>query len=572
MPAILAHITPSTIAPQIVVAALRALTEIVEASILSTSSTPLDTQHIANQVFQPLYIDSMNSIISNSSPRSIQQSQVSLVAGLVIRLCREERHQSALVASGMLDLLATRLAGFAVGDGHVIPGADALARRDGLFEAFPDAASAGVKIGPILDAIAAVLGDSGYRAHRLVCSPSILAVFPAVKLEVSGDSLGSRLSSIRPGQQQGSAMELILPELPIAMAKGSFSHSSLHQPEHPDMYGSIRGIPTQPNSITAWASNKIGSSTSNGYSDLKEVETPLIPWLIHLARSRTATERLAAITVLTALFKAGLGSQGSREMSIGLLVVPILVDMIAKNTKENRDGDGAEARRRKILERAPAILARLITDSEYLQMAAFDCNAVRAVTRLLKRAYEPILTLSEPRYWSPHPDTDMDVETTSPTSQLGEQGRHPLVAHRVLVREATLKAIGALAAGKEEYRKCLVAEGIVPFVVDSLTESPNRPGQVKDRHKDKAAMITASLMPSECGMNPLPVLIAACHVIRTLARSVSILRTALVDNNVAPIIFRFMKHSDVNIQVASTATIINLVVEVSPVREVSKQF
>jgi len=54
-----------------------------------------------------------------------------------------------------------------------------------------------------------------------------------------------------------------------------------------------------------------------------------------------------------------------------------------------------------------------------------------------------------------------------------------------------------------------------------------------------------------------------------LSRSVSILRTLLVDYGVALYVLDLMKHPDVNVKVAASSAICNLVLEVSPVREVS---
>jgi len=49
-------------------------------------------------------------------------------------------HQAKSCKFGVLDALATKLASFVVAEGLVIPGADILAQRDGLFEFFPSAA------------------------------------------------------------------------------------------------------------------------------------------------------------------------------------------------------------------------------------------------------------------------------------------------------------------------------------------------------------------------------------------------------------------------------------------------
>ncbi|MGF1973958.1 hypothetical protein, partial [Staphylococcus aureus] len=71
------------------------------------------------------------------------------------------------------------------------------------------------------------------------------------------------------------------------------------------------------------------------------------------------------------------------------------------------------------------------------------------------------------------------------------------------------------------------------------------------------------------GNNPPSVLETACYVIRVLSRSVGILRTTLVDHGVSVYVFRLLRHADLKVQIAATATICNLVPNFSPMREVS---
>ena len=71
------------------------------------------------------------------------------------------------------------------------------------------------------------------------------------------------------------------------------------------------------------------------------------------------------------------------------------------------------------------------------------------------------------------------------------------------------------------------------------------------------------------GVNPVSVLIAACGAARALSRSVSVLRTTLIDSGVAEPVFRLLQHSEIEVQIAATATVCNLLTDVSPMREVS---
>ncbi|KAF4981194.1 hypothetical protein FZEAL_2963 [Fusarium zealandicum] len=572
LPALMANLSPFTNAPPLVIAALKALTDIAEASMLAPSLSPIDIESLADTVFSPQYLDSFGAMLAIATTSSLLQSQVPLAAGLISRLCREERHQQALTTSGVLDALATRLASVAVLRGEVVPGADSAARNDGLFEAFPEPAPKTLRLGPILEAIAAILGDSKYRANRLVNSPSILAVFPSIKFEQSKEATDSRYDPEQPGpnhsrQQPLTAMEYMLPiSLPRSLSTSPYKSWELGPSS--DSQSSSRSSLSKFSSSAIWDSPRYQPVGSNG-DDTEEIESPFIPWLVHLVRCSGEYERLLASSILAALIKGGMGSKSLRESSLGLLVVPLLVGMLSKNDKDVSDVDEVgNATKRTVLESAPAVLARMMSDSEYLQKAAYDCEAVQALSKLLKHAYTPVKDSTQPRYWSPHPDTEMQVENGSQVAQLGEEGQNDLLVHRLKMRESTLKAIAALAGGKEDYRKAFVADDIVSYVMESLSEYPKKPQTLKERIGEKPGSDSGRKGETAgYGANPASVIVAGCHVVRMLSRSVSILRTSLVDHGVALPVFRFMKHSDVNIQIAATATICNLVVEVSPVRE-----
>ncbi|KAI9170986.1 armadillo repeat protein [Paramyrothecium foliicola] len=572
LPSVLDHISPYTNPPQIVVAALKALMDIVEASSLAGSASPMTLESIADSVFAPQHLDALNAMLSISSSKYLLQSQVNLTASLICKLCREDRHQQILTAAGALDCLAARLASFAVADGVVPPGADVFAQQEGLYELFPDAATSTSKLGLILDAIGTIVGDSRYRACRLIFSPVILAVFPsdthgltkALELQTpETDKQGNPTNDT----QDMPAMDYFLPAVPIVTRGSPMSPLPFPTMERSESHSSNRHGLHPGSHYPKWTNARpIGEYIRE--REIGDSECPLLPWLILLVRTRTGYDRLMAAYLLTALFKAGLGSKVARETSIGLLVVPILVDMIFRNDKDEHDADDAQsAVKRSVLERAPAILAWLITDREYLQKAAFDCDAVRVLSKLLKRAYEPVLTPAQARFWSPEPDTRMDAESSSPLAHLGEPGIDSLLSHKIKVRESALKAIGALASGKEDYRKAIVTDDFVSYVVESLNEFPRKPKPPKDRPKDQDAEPIRTTVTTGYGKNPVSIIIAGCYVVRMLARSVSTLRTALVDYGVAMPILRFMKHPDLRVQIAATETMSNLVVDVSPVRE-----
>lgn len=572
------NLSPLYNPPQIVTAALKALINMADAALLASPSSPLNVLAIADVLFTQTHIESLTAMLAGNQTNYHSRVQSDLATGLVCRICKEEKHRQALTNGGVLDLLSLKLASFAVRDGYVVPGAEAVALADGLSDVFPEPAVAGANIGQVLEAIAAVLGDSKYRAARFVNSPAILAVFPPIRAEQfsltpvtdprDSDFVAAGLSRPR----WLTAMEYILPAVPVVNSRNSSTSHSPHSTPN-------RSGTHTPNRTLAGKS-VLGSSTEAPKADIrvtsaahptKDVESPTIPWLVHLVRSLGDYERLMAASVLASLFRAGLGTMLLRETSLGLLVVPVLVGLIAKYGTEGAEPANSTVKlQRLVLEKAPAILARLVTDCDYLQKSAMECDGAKVLTRLLKSAYQPVTITDKPQYWSPNADTGMDVDSSSPLlAQLGDGGQNQQLCHQIRVRESTLKAIGSLSSSKEEYRKAFIAEDFVPYVVESLAEFPGKPKPAQDRSKEKPTVEPPAAIPTPgYGSNPLTVIVAACYVVRMLSRSVNILRTALVDYAIAMPVFGFMRHPDINVQIAATATIINLVVEVSPVREV----
>jgi len=554
LPEVLAKICPYANPGRIVLAALRVLEGVVESSLLATPSSPHNTQSLAEEILVAPYIESFNAMLTGSTDNHIIQAQIEAVCNLISKLCKEEKQQQALTMSGTLDVLALRLASFAVADGSAVPGAVEAAKRDGLFEAFPAAAPLSAKLDPVLQAISAILGESKYRAVRLTLTPAILAVFPVLPFPAPKWLNTSRALLGYPVEDDGENMDLspleyALPAVPLASFSGGITARN----------GLGRGA----------VDMAIGTHTSQD-----QPESPLLPWLVHLVRSRQNEERLVAASLLALLYRAGLGNSTIREASIGLLVVPLVVSMIANAMeKPAAAGVAAQAKQRQILEQGPVVLARLILDSEHLQRVASKCKAVSVLTRLLKLSYTPPDVLQEPGLWTPYPEGDMEVETDSPKTQLGDQGQDPRIAHLIRVREGALKAVAALASGKEEYRKAFIAEGFLPYVTESLTEYPRKPqpppSAAKDQAKNSNSQGTrrASTVTPGYGRNSLGVLIGACHVIRTISRSLSSLRTALVDHGVGFRILELVKHPQLCVAIPATAAITNLVVDASPVCE-----
>jgi len=518
------------------------------------------------------------------------QSQISIAASLISRVCHDERHQQGLANSGVLDALATNLASFVVAEGLVVPGAEILAQRDGLQEYFPLAAPSSANLSIILEAIAVIITDSKFRASQLLYSPSILAIFP---MSQSTDFIATQSAraawnafnaaglSVR--QSQLNAVDYLLPFVPLHQLKGTSASASAFPPLGTS--GSRENLPPLGRSaankyngalLPSWSdSSGIDSGMASHDTitpDSEEPESPLIAYLILLLRSRTGMSRLMAASVLTVLYRAGL-THKTRETAIGLLVVPLLVHLldepvIPPKGKDNLRDEEAVLLQRAITERTPAILAMLITDSEYLQKSAFDAGIVGKLSKMLKVSYDPVPETSNPHPWSPAGD-DYGQNVDAPSPRLGRNGQSPLLVHKINVRESTLKAIAALVPFKDDYRKAIVDQGMVPYIVESMSSTPGKPSPKASEKSEKFIHQSSEEESKQgYGLNPVNVLIAACGAVRALSRSVSVLRTTLIDNGVAEPVFRLLQHPDIEVQIAATATVCNLLTDVSPMREV----
>ncbi|TVY55279.1 Uncharacterized protein LCER1_G002723 [Lachnellula cervina] len=583
LPAILSNLCPSNNPAQIVLASLRALSNLADSSSLTSGTTTLATGAIAEGLFTHQYLTSLCRILSQTSTTSTVQCQISIAASLIGRLCREERHQQGLASSGVLDALATKLASFVLVEGLVIPGAETLARRDGLQEFFPATTTPNASLSVILEAISVVIANSKFRASQLFRVPPTPAEEFVATQSARAAWNAFNIAGLGARQSHFNLIDYLLPSMPLHQSKSASSQASAFPPlgtsgSREQLAPNGRSGPNKYNSasLPAWGDSSSLDpgpvSPDTSVSSSEEPESPLIAYLILTLRTRIGKERLMAASVLTVLYRAGL-TKKARETTIGLLVVPLLVQMLDEvaipvKPKDNLADNEAVRFEWAIKERAPAILALLITDSEYLQKAAFDAGVVSKLSKMLKVSYDPVTETSKSHSWSPNSKQTGNMGEGLEPHSFTHPGQTPQLVHKVTVRESSLKAIAALVPFKDEYRKAVVDQGIIPYIVESMNSSPSKPSL---NTSDLAERVTkdsnASGIGQGYGVNSIDVLIAACGAIRALSRSVGILRTTLIDNGVAMPVFRLLQHPDIEVQIAATATVCNLVTDVSPMRE-----
>ncbi|KAH7040510.1 armadillo repeat protein [Microdochium trichocladiopsis] len=568
--------------PQTVLWSLRVLRDFAASTAQGAGSEGFGVTELADSVLVSGTLDIFARILAHATPSRDLDAQVFIVAYLIKKLCSEDRHQIALVNHGILDALATRLASFAVAKGQVLPYGGILGRSGGLSDYIPAPATSNASLEMVLWAISAIVTDSSYRACKLLLSPSVLATFPVVDSEAAAypDSASDamRLPGTRPTKQTDhDPMDYFLPFMPNhsrslpSMRSSSPSGSGLAK----DAYGGS-GRPTSKfNTTLGGAQAGPGSADKlETVSDVafEEAESPLIPWLIGLVRTGHQGEILSAVSVLASLFKAGYAYK-SREHLLSVFVMPVLLNIITEasnSTTCDIDTPFKSEYRFDQLEEAPAILTQLLTDGEFLQRAAFECDAVKLITTMLKGTYDTPLPDVESRPWSPEAEgMALDAADLDASCRLGRNEDRRVLMHRIRLRENCLKALGALACFKDEYRKAIIDQDALAYIAESLSAVPGDPRKTKDRSKASEKTPKAVKEPPISGpqKNPPGVLIAASYVVRMLARSPHILRTALTDIDVTISLMQLLLYPDIKVQIAATYVTCNLVVDFSPLRE-----
>ncbi|VDB93835.1 Bgt-20178, partial [Blumeria graminis f. sp. tritici] len=536
--------------------------------------------------FSRQHLASLCQILSQTSSSALIATQISITASLISRICCEDRHQQNLANSGILNALATKFASYII-SAELIPSEIGYTSPQGnVKEKIQETKSLKIDLAGILEAIYVIISHSKLRSSQFIYSPSILALFPIPQLsdpfEMSKESLPCNTSSTsglktRPGP--ASRIDCLLPLMPYHQPKSSSPSTSAYPHfsgircyDDLSQNGRTTANKSKSSSLHTWGDKEINPATHTAISSrFEEYESPIIPFLIMMIRMRSHLERLMSSAILAVLHRVGL-THTKREIDIGLTIVPVLAQMMGESPIVNTEKESLESVEltkvdRVIKETSPSVLAMFITDSEHLQKSAFDAGVIAKFSSLLRSSYEPVSKSNTFLTWYPHASEDNEDDEFK-ANRLRSEIQCPLLAHKIKVRESTLRAIAALVPFKDEYRKSVVDQGLMPYIVESMSPSAGNPSQSFNGKVDKIEKETNDKTIDDCyGKNPVKVLIAACGTVRALSRSVSVLRTTLIDNGVAEPVFRLLQHPDIEVQIAATATVINLLTDVSPMRE-----
>ena len=544
--------------PQLTLAALRTLNTM--ADYLPPEGTyywPKDGR-LAKALYAREPAEAMAKTIRNESNSNIAQQSASLAACLMSKTLSNEQQKTQLVEAGVLDSLAAKLASFVVAEGCVLPTPEALANGHGSPGRIPPSAPPTARIHPFLHLTALIVDGSKSRAEHLLSSPDLQSVFPRPQPEISPSEIkktpwGSSTylsGSAIPRIQDQSLLDTLLPNVP------GFHQPTSHNSNFPPLGSSSLQNANQP-SLFQPGSGSLGDPASTGEVDDGE-ESPLIPWLTFLTRKELDLPRVMAAKLLISLFRLGFAHR-KRASQFRMTLVPLLVGILEKDYRPSENGavPGSDvlSPRLRIKEETPAILASLIMDHKDLQKAAYDAAAVKKLSLLLKESYDPLPHHAE-GMWTPERTMGSGAEhTTEPERMLGKAGPTPIARHLMKFREGLLQALASIAPFEDEYRKAICDQGVLPYIIDSLKpySAISAMSQVDNR-----------IIPG----NAAGTLLAACGATRALTRSVSILRTNLIDAGVTDPLFQLINEQNIDVQIAATSVICNLALDFSPMKEI----
>ena len=565
---LLTLLSPTESSPQLVLAALRTLNAVADALLLSHPDSAESDDGLLNLLYTEQHLQTIMNILSQTSLSSIAQQQIALSASLISKTCRDEYHRVMLAQAGLVEALAMRLASFVVATSDSWNFHNGTGSGAGQAGNIPPASSKS-RLLPILHAISTIIQHSKSRAIQFLSAP----IFPIIFQKPDGDARQSyeRRATIwnQPAsftrQAPSNWIENLIPPLPNSHHRSSLAPQSNFPP-----LGTLgpSGKQSQPSKSFSSAIEVI---QSQGLEFIEEEESPLIAWLLYVAREQDHITGLMAAWTLAILYRHGLTKRG-RETAFAFLLVPLLTRMldrdlkISPNVSSTYHLDFLTSPQNAIRERAPLVLAMLAANSSEVQKAAADAGAIKKLSQLLKESYDEVSPNSPTSLWAPDSTTPAPMEVRDEGSRLGPNGISVTVWHIMRLRESVLVALAAIASDKDEYRKAIIDNGIIPFVIRTLACRDVDPPSIPQTDSQKASI---SKIQGELAGNGRNTVLAACGAARALSRSVSTMRTSLMDAGLAAPLFTLLRCRDMELQIAATAVLTNLVLSFSPMRQVS---
>ncbi|SMY28428.1 unnamed protein product [Zymoseptoria tritici ST99CH_1A5] len=540
VPKTLVEALSAGLGPRLVNAILQALKELAS-SASTTDDSPVDFDFWSTIInVQSLAV--LDGILKQDTSSSDGAQQLRLVTDIISVLPDSRPSPNGIKAlvvnCGVLDTLAALMVS------HTIKASIVRPNRD--FPKLPPAPPE-ICLPSIIAAISTVITGSNYRAHRFILATPIYELFMHSGL----DGSDSRASFDAKHGFQNPDISL-LPPLHIPTTR-----TVSHNPGS----GNFPALQT----LQSVKYGKNPSDTTPLVSDIDHSNS-VCGWLLVLIRSLHGLNRINALRLLALVANAieqdpaGAAHKSEfqqktkeRQRQLCLLAVPLAVQIVKDVNEGQLPTNLQESRALK--EQACAVLALLITCHRDLQAAAVEADAIKQVCPILKKSFDNV-TLAKPM-WSARSKVDEPTDAPA-TCRMGKVVFPPEIYHAMRCRQGALKALEAIAAKEDVHRKAIIESGVVSCIIDSLKPFiPNAASNALDNR--------VPITPKDG--NTVAVILAACHAARSMSRSVSVLRTSLIDGGIAKPLMQLLSHPSLEVQVAATDVCCNLVTDFSPMRE-----
>jgi hypothetical protein len=505
---------------------------------------PVEGFDFWHTVFAEGKMDAFDALLRQPTEPQDGRKQVKLIAEIISFSADSHRCHKELKACPttifFIDALASLLAGYAIDTRQV--------RSNTLSANLPPTPPVWV-VPSIIAAISAIVSESTWCTHRFILSPSIRELF----LSQGADER----ESFGPKHGFHNGHEPLLPPMYLPVHR-SITHTSRESSNFPalafyqsEATGSDRFDQLQPSVSDIDHSNAVCS------------------WLLVLARSFQGLDRLATLRLLAHVANAiradPMGNlhqtehaqkSRERERQLATLGAPLAVALLQRAV-ETQTADNIDEQKliADLKIHACAVLALLVAGSKDMQAAAVQAGAIKYICPLLRKSFNAI----SPRrpMWSAK-SIPAITDDTPDHCRLGEKGTQEELMQAMRCRHGALSALAALTDHEDSHRQTFIENGAMSFIIDSLKPFPTV-GPGAERANLQA------LTPDDG--NSTPVLIAACRAAQCMARSVSVLRTSLVDGGIVAPLLHLLAHEDVGVRLASTDVCCNLVLTFSPMRD-----
>lgn len=522
-------------APKLVTANLQVLRNLAASWKLSreTSDADLSSLGIFNTDSIGVFLD----ILRQPSSADSAAQQLPLVCDIISLAAQDDSTKSFLTHDGFLDVLAGLLVSHSITKKHI----DYRSDTSHLLPCPPLSA-----IPSIFSALSTLISGSTYRAHRFVLSECVRDMF----------------LNFSPGE--GDLRYMMGPKHGIPNANGSLL-PPLHIPSNKSVsFGNV--------SSAFPVLGGMNKQNGNGDNSIPQGDidhaNAVCSWLLYFVRSFQGPERLQALRLMAMVNEAvevdtgtfprhEFGQKsGERERQLNLLAVPLAVRLVQESA-DPPEWETTEklAELTAVRESACEVLAQLIACNRSLQAAAVDAGAIKHICPILRKSFDNV-PLAKPMW--PARRATLDEGEKPATCQLGPKGLPLEILHAMRCRQGALEAIAAIAQKEDAHRKVIIEAGVVGCIIDSLKPFPS---------DLQATIISNKGQLSAKDGNTTAVVLAACRAAKSMSRSVSLLRTSLIDAGIAKPIFELIKHPNVEIRIVATNVCANLLLDFSPMRE-----